>query len=283
VATLLRLGVESYWRTADAFRWNRLEAARLACELYRLGNAVLYGDPKGGWEDEHLTPAGGTLLAFGDLHAVLSIDWPDGCLPQLGWPDRQAFGRYYRASGLATWVEAFAEDIGSVEEWAHDYRRLEPGRGSHARREASRRTVAALRLAERPDAPGHERWSRDAAQYYGVSKRLYKRLYRTLHADPTGARFARAEESRRGILIALSWGRLASIRMRQSGAAAEAILAADRGTRVMRDAYLMASTRSQAELADLLLLSPRALRKMADRDGLNRWAEQLIIEWGIEL
>jgi hypothetical protein len=164
-----------------------------------------------------------------------------------------------------------------------DHRSLAVSRGPHVRREASKRTVAALRLAEQPKRPGHARWSRDAAQFYGVTRRLYKNLYRTLAADETGNRFARAEESRRGILVALSWGRLASIQMRQSGAAAEAILAADRGTRVMRDAYLMASTRSQAELGDLEPLTPRALRKLADRDDLHRWCEQLLVEWDIEL
>jgi hypothetical protein len=273
-AALLRLAVSTYWRVLESDRTERIETARIACEAYQLGNFLIYDEPDDGWDDEYLELVGANLISFADLLAISAVEWSDGA-PPAARPIRELLESAFHDNGLDVWLDralSRAKPIRDADDWIarhrNEYRfdKTVPGL------EPDDELLMALRAHERHEWPPYHEYASDSAKFLQRTIDGYVSLYEALSDPEAAPAFEVIDGQRYNLVEEVAWARECIQALQLNGGAAEAILAVDLGTRLMRDGFLILSTRSQAEFADLNLLTPAEVSRLAKVNQLEEWA-----------
>jgi hypothetical protein len=277
-ATLLRLALSKNWAFIDARASDTVEAARLACECYRLGSAILDEAPDDGWPDAHLFDTGAWLVAVGDLHAIHSVDWPDG-FPQdlFNEPSRSRAG--FEKSGLSAWTQRTARhapDPRDTATWTSLYGRVAIHDAPAPDTELDDDELEKYRGRENPRWPEYEQTRRATAEFYRAAVRTHAGLYADLD-DVADAEwiFLDLHELRIDVAREIAHGHRSTTWLIEHGAQAEAIFATLTALELLREVYLMVSTRSLAEFRDLATRTPEMNAQCVFTRFLDEWAERL--------
>ena len=208
-AALFRLATDTYWRLAASSHVGRVESARIACESYQLGDELVYYEPDDGWDDENLVAVGVNLIAFADLFAASSIEWPVS-QPVLAAPVRELAEASFRESGIEPWLSdvlAGVPIVRDVDDWISRYRNVCRFDKSTPDLDPDDEGLAALRERERPEGSQYGQVLRASAEFLQSAMRGYVNLYRGLEDPDATSFFEVAEEHRGSMLEAMAWGR----------------------------------------------------------------------------